>query len=173
MKFFLNIQKGLAVPVIALSIFINAIPNSIFAQSKVDSLTVRAIVERYQKVWDTHDSSELAKFFTEDADFIMGTWPQIRGRKAIQGRWQAYFQRQEPRRKLRLDIKSFKIITDSVLLINVSTTTWGKNDEGKELQSRKFRGTWVLNRQPNGSWLIVAMIGIPTEEDRIIRASDH
>ena len=153
--------------------FLSILPNTIFAQSKADSATVQLIVEKYQRVWDTHDSQELSKLFTSDADFIMGTWPYISGRKAIQGLWESYFKKQEPERKLKLDINSFKTITDSVMLINVSTTTWGYDDQGKELRRRKFRGTWVLNRQANGDWLIVAMLGIPTEQDRIIRPSDN
>lgn len=170
---FLNIREKQYISGVALAIFVILSPSIALAQSKADSTTVQSIVERYQKVWDTHDANELAQFFTEDADFIMGTWPHISGRKAIQGLWQAYFKKQEPGRKLRLDINSFKIITDAVMLINVSTTTWGHDEQGEELQSRKFRGTWVLNKQSNGDWLIVAMLGLPTEEDRIIRPSDH
>jgi len=172
-KFFLNIQKTLAVQIIAWSVFIALLPNIIFAQSSADSSTVKSIVEKYQEAWDTHDSYKLVNFFTEDADFVMGNLPSVHGYKAIQGFWEKYFKRQEPGRKLKIDINSFKTITDSVLLINVSTTTWGNDDQGKELQRRKFRGTWVLNKQVNGDWLIVAMLGIPTEQDLIIRPSDN
>ena len=172
-KYYPNIQNLLAVQIIVWSVFLSVFPNMVIAQSKVDSTIVQSIVEKYQRVWDTHNSEELSKLFTGDADFIMGTWPQIIGRKAIQGLWDSYFKKQEPGRKLKLDINSFKTITDSVMLINVSTTTWGYDDQGKELQSRKFRGTWVLNKQINGDWLIVAMLGIPTEQDRIIRPSDN
>lgn len=172
-KYFVSIQKVLAVQIIMWSVFTSVLPNIVFAQSYADSTTVRTIIQKYQGVWDTHDSHELAKFFTDDADLIMGTWPHITGRKAIQAMWQSYFKRQEPGRKLRININSFKIITDEVILINVTTTTWGHDDKGEELQSRKFRGTWVLNQQTNRDWHIVAMLGLPTVEDRIIRSSDH
>jgi len=169
-RIFQNIHKNLVPTIIVLlSVFIATFPNKGAAQRNEDSTIVVELVEKYRSVWNTHDSYELAKFFTEDADFIMGTWPHIRGRMAIQGVWEAYFKKQEPGRKLKLNINSFKIITDAVLLINVSTTTWGYDDQGKELQSRKFRGTWVLHKQQNGNWLIAAMLGLPTEEDRIIR----
>ena len=38
--------------------------------------------------------------------------------------------------------------------------------------NRKARGTWVLHSQ-KGNWIIVAMRGMPTEEDQIIRDIDN
>ena len=172
-RFVLHFHKKLMSSILILIILIAISFNKVSGQSRTDSMTVNSIVEKYQSVWDTHDAYELAQLFTDDADIIMGNWPHISGRKVIQDRWQAYFNRQEAERKLRIDVNSFKIITEVVILINVTTTTWGHDSQGNELQSRRFRGSWVLKKQPNKNWLIVAMYGMPTEEDRIIRPSDH
>ena len=137
--------------------------------SDEDSSAVLTQVEKYQSVWNTHDAAALSLFFTEDADFIMGNLPLINGREKIQNWWQNYFNRQEPERKLMIDVISLRIIAPNVALINVGTTTGGKDSEGKELLARKARGTWVLLRK-DGDWLIIAMRGMPTEEDQIIRA---
>ena len=37
-------------------------------------------IEDYQKVWNTHQASAVAAFFTEDADMIIGNGPRIVGR---------------------------------------------------------------------------------------------
>ena len=71
---------------------------------------------------------------------------------------------------LSIMVNSVRIITSDVALVNVTTTTGGQDRQGEKLLKRKARGTWVLHRQ-KGSWLIIAMRGMPTEEDRIIRES--
>ena len=163
--------KFASVLILAISI-ITTFAGVAVAQNDKDSATVLALVEKYQKAWDTHDQSAVAAFFTEDADFIMGNQPLLNGRKEIMNWWGNYFKRQEPGRKLKIEVNSVRILTNDVAIINVSTTTWGVDDKGKELLSRKARGTWVLLWR-DGNWFISSMRGMPTEEDLIIRASDH
>lgn len=142
------------------------------AQTKEDSTEVLAQIEKYRSVWNTHDSGALAEFFTEDADFIMGNQPLILERGGIEKWWRKYFTKQEPERKLTIDLNSLRIITSDVAVINIGTTTGGKDNQGKDLINRKARGTWVMHYQ-NGNWLIAAMRGMPTEEDQIIRNSSQ
>ena len=142
------------------------------AQTKGDSTEVFAQIEKYRSVWNAHDAGVLAEFFTEDADFIMGNQPLIRGREGIQNWWLNYFTRQEPERGLSIIVNSFNIITSDIALVNVTTTTGGQDIKGEKLLNRKARGTWVMHKE-NGTWLIVAMRGMPTEEDQIIRNSSQ
>jgi uncharacterized protein (TIGR02246 family) len=147
-------------------------PSRIAAETYEDSTSVYKQIERYQVIWNTHDAAALAELFAEDADFIMGNQPLIRGRKAIQNWWWNYFKRQETERRLIIIVNSVRIISTDVAVANVATTTGGQDDQGKELLARKARGTWVLHRQ-NGKWLIIAMRGMPTEKDQIIRKSSQ
>jgi uncharacterized protein (TIGR02246 family) len=133
-----------------------------------DSTEILAQVNEYQNIWNTHNAAALVLFFTEDADFIMGNMPLVIGRKGIQNWWQNYFNRQKPGRRLTIHVNSLRIIAPDVALINLETTTGRKDNQDKELTKRKARGTWVLHQQ-NGNWLIVAMRGMPTEGDQIIR----
>ena len=162
----------IATTILDASIFVNSFTSITYAQTKKDSTEVLSQVEKYQRIWNTHDAASLAEFFTNDADFIMGNMPLISGRKAIENWWQNYFNVQEPKRKLMIDVISLRIITPDVALINVGTTTGGKDNQGKDMPNRKARGTWVLLKQ-NDNWFIVAMRGIPTEEDKIIRNFDN
>jgi len=97
---------------------------------------------------------------------IMGNWPATHGRQAIEERWRIYFERQEPERGLTLEVNSIRFVADDVSVMNVTTTTAGRDSQGQELHARRFRGTWVLRRHDD-QWLIAAMRGLPTEEDRV------
>jgi uncharacterized protein (TIGR02246 family) len=161
----------IGIVIIAVSIISACISSIAAAQPNEDSTAVLAQVEKYQNIWNAHDAAALALFFIEDAEFVMGNQSLIRGRNGIQNWWQMYFNRQEVERKLTIDINSLRIIAPDVALINIRTTTGGKDNQGKNLQARKARGTWVMLKQ-NGNWFITTMLGMPTEEDQIIRNID-
>lgn len=156
-----------SVTTIAIGGFVPGLPGVAAAQDVDDSATIRARIEAYRSVWNTHDPSALAAFFTEDADFVMGNLPTVRGRQEIQHWWQDYFERQEPERRLTLDVGPVRFVAADVAVVNVGTTTGGRNDDGQELPARKFRGTWLLRRQSD-IWLVAAMLGLPDEGDRVI-----
>jgi uncharacterized protein (TIGR02246 family) len=67
---------------------------------------------------------------------------------------------------LSLQLNSLRFLANNVAIVNVKTTTGGKSSQGDRLIERKFRGTWLMNRHRD-SWLISAMLGLPTEEDSV------
>jgi len=150
----------------------SAIAGAAGAQSRGLAQELPTTASRYVAAWDTHDSSLLADYFTADADMIMGNSPMLDGRTAIDHWWRDYFAFQEPERKLTIEILSTRAIAADVALLDVRTTTGGRTAEGVGLLPRKARGTWVLVRR-DGAWLIAAMRGMPTEEDRIIRSHEQ
>lgn len=158
----------LAAAIIATITVAAAFPAVATAQAETEHRTtaLRERVEAYRRAWNTHDPSAVAAFFTEDADFVMGNLPLRRGRQEIRDSWRDYFARQEPERGLTLVLNSIRFVAADVALINVATITGGRDRLGQELPARRFRGTWVLRRQ-GSSWLISAMRGLPTEEDRV------
>jgi len=156
---------------ITVGIFGNAIGGNEGGRSGGLSQEVDARVSQYVASWNTHDSRVLADYFTADADMIMGNGPILSGRAAIEGWWRDYFAVQEPERELTIEMQSTRAIAGDVALVNVLTTTGGRTAQGLDLPARKARGTWVLVRQ-DGSWLISAIRGMPTQQDRIIRGGD-
>lgn len=136
------------------------------AQTIEDSVAVHARIEAYQKAWNTHEAAKVAGFFSPDADFIMGNLPLIHGREDIKRWWRAYFEKQEPGRKETFGINSIRIISDDVALVNLESNTWGSDNRGEKLLTRKARGTWLMRRQGN-DWLIESMRGFPTEKDSV------
>lgn len=151
----------------AASAFLALAPRVVNAQAVEDSVAVRSQIDAYRTVWDTHDPSALAAFFTDDAYFVMGNLPAVKGRQAIADRWQNYFANQESERHLTLDVHSLRLVAADVAVVNVATTTGGRDREGQELHARRFRGTWVMHGR-SGKWLISAMLGLPIEEDRVV-----
>jgi uncharacterized protein (TIGR02246 family) len=157
-------------PVSAVVIVVGALgtwtPTTAAGQTAGDTAGIRARTETYLDVWGDHDAAGLGALFTEEADVVMGNQPAARGRQEIQDLWQAYFERQEPERRLRLDTGPLRFLAPDAAIISVTTTTGGRDSEGRDLPARRFRGTWLWERQGD-EWLISAMRGLPLEEDRV------
>lgn len=153
----------------AIALFVGC-PGTIAAQTPEDIVAIGAFVDGYRTAWDAHDPVALGAFFTEDADMIMGVAPAARGRAAVQDWWREYFARQEPERRVVIEIHDVRVVAADVAVLNVATTTRGRNARSEELRARRARGTWVVVRK-DGMWRIAAMRGMPTEQDQIIRRS--
>jgi len=166
LKFLPAIVVSMAVSIIISSILVAVLPITAAAQTEEDSMAIRAQVEAYRNVWNTHESAVLAGFFTDDADMVAGNLPAAHGRQAIQDWWGDYFARQEPERNITIALNSVRLIAADVALVNVATTTGGTNPQGEALLSRKARGTWLLRRD-GSEWLISALRAFPTEEDSV------
>lgn len=163
-------RRVLVAPSIAAIALFVALPGTMAAQTRGDSVAVGAFVDAYRTTWDEHDPAALGTFFTQDADMIMGVAPAARGRAAIQRWWHEYFARQEPERRLVIEIRVERFVAPGVAVVDVATTTGGRSAEDEDLRARRARGTWVVVRK-NGAWHIAAMRGMPTEQDQIIRRS--
>jgi uncharacterized protein (TIGR02246 family) len=159
------------VAALAAGVLLSATVGVVDAQSSGLSEELSEMVSQYIAAWNTHDPAALAEYFTADADMIMGNGPILEGRAEIQSSWREYFAVQEPERTLTIEILGAREIATGVALLNVRTTTGGRTAQGIELLSRYFRGTWVLVRH-DGDWLVSAMRGMPTQQDRIIRGGD-
>lgn len=158
-------------PVLAVTVVLSLLsvwgPVSAAGQAAEDSAAIRALTETYLDVWAAHDAAGLGMLFTEDADVVMGNLPAARGRQGIQDLWREYFDRQEPERRLRLDVGPLRFLAPDVATFSVTTTTGGRDGQGQALPTRRFRGTWLWQRQDE-EWLISAMRGLPLEEDRVV-----
>jgi uncharacterized protein (TIGR02246 family) len=153
--------------IIAASIIISAFLSLLDAQTIEDSAAVRRQFAEYTHTFNTRNPTALAAFFTEDADFVMGNLPELHGRQAIENWWQNYFTKQEPGRKGTFFLNSVRFLADDVALVNIETTTGGRDTRGVDHRIRKARGTWVMHRL-NGEWLISAIRGMPAVKDSVV-----
>ena len=112
-----------AAAVVCVSIATVWTPGPASAQTPEDSAAIRARIDAYLGAWDAHDAPALATFFSPDADLVMGNQPEARGRGAIQASWGAYFENQEPERRLELDVGPLRFPAPGIALMTVVTTT--------------------------------------------------
>ncbi|MCH5376200.1 MAG: SgcJ/EcaC family oxidoreductase [Planctomycetes bacterium] len=144
-------------PPIAFSLLVAS--NSLAQTPALDSL--ENFVSRYEESWQFHDAERLADFFAEDADMIIGIQPMISGRAAIQDAWDRYFSRLDRGRTISISVKSIRILSPDVALLNVETTTGGTHSQTHEvMELRRARGTWVMTRTRRG-WTISALRAQP------------
>lgn len=134
------------------------------AQPQETTAQVRSWVERYEDAWNTHKATAVGAFFSEDADMIIGNGPRIVGRESIQAWWARYFSNIDQGRRGTFDIDSIRVITPEVVLVNVDSTTAGRESNGQELPTRLARGTWVVSRHSSG-WQITALRALPAAGD--------
>lgn len=137
------------------------------AQVPSDSAAIRARVAGYLEAWNARDLKGLGSLFAVDADFAMGNVARVHGRTAIERWWQDYFRQQEPERRLRLDIRSLRLLATDAASMSVTSITGGVDAEGRELLERRFRGVWLWHRDGD-EWRIAAMRGLPLEEDEVV-----
>jgi len=167
-----EVEGALGATAVVVAICLSGAAGCADAQSSAPSQAIQETVDRYVAAWNTHDPGTLAGFFAADADMIMGTGPIVSGRPAVEHWWREYFAVQEPERTLSVEIQDTKVVAPAVVLLNARTTTGGRAAEGAELLARRARGTWVLVQQGD-DWVIAAMRGMPTEQDRIIRSHEQ
>ena len=138
-----------------LALILFAASNSLAQTGESDSL--EDFVRRYEETWQSHDAERLAEFFAEDADMIIGISPISSGRAPIQAAWNSYFSRLDSGRLISITIRSTRILSPDVALLNVETTTAGTHSQTNQpLELRKARGTWVVARS-GGDWKISAL----------------
>ena len=127
-------------------------------------MDVRAQVRAYERVWNTHDASQVAAFYSEDADMMMGNGPRVSGRAAIEAWWTRYFAAISEHRAGTFQVESVRLLSPDVALAEVSTLTRAGDGSDENLPARRARGTWVLTAR-DGHWLITALRGLPAVGD--------
>jgi uncharacterized protein (TIGR02246 family) len=138
------------------------------ASSELDSF-----LNAYTTAWNVHNGNALSALFATDADLIMGSLPMVAGRAAIGEWWVQYFSRIARDRKGTFDVLSSREIAPGVRLANIASRTFGVSKQGKVLDTRLARGTWVLVKK-DGAWQIAAMRGLPAAgEERSTPGTDY
>jgi uncharacterized protein (TIGR02246 family) len=143
------------------------------SREAVDALRpqVRAFVARYEQLFNRHDAEGLSALYLDDADMVVREQAAVRGVQAIRDWWRTYFSQPRPYRALII-IEQIRMITDDVALLNIVGTDAGSDLSEPQESVRVARTTWILSRE-NGHWLIATLRVLPSEADRVIRASSR
>ena len=139
------------VSVMLFSLAPKAMGQDVVAGNKADRDQLTAIVEKWEKAWNSHDMKAFAGLFHEDGVWILWTGDVWKGRKAIEEGHAAVHKtvfRNSIQRE-RLEELSF-VGSDAAVIRFYSTLTGDERAPDKTIRSRKIlivtkrAGTWKV-----------------------------
>lgn len=113
-----------------------------------DAAAIRANVEQMMKGWNAKSGAEFAKPFAEDADYVIISGMQIKGRMVIDKGHQSIFDTYYKNTTLALATDSIRFLRPDVAVVHVSSVL--KHAEGKAARAKitlvmvKTGGTWEI-----------------------------
>ena len=119
-----------------------------------DESALRARVGAFEAALNKRDLAAVAALFAPDADTIVNDAPLATGREAIRAALQRDWGSAPTVRRITLTVTSIRFVGSDVALVN----TRAQFSEGTV---KEDRGTWILAKQPGGTWLITAMRVMP------------
>jgi uncharacterized protein (TIGR02246 family) len=139
------------VTVMLFSVAPKAIDQDVAASNKTDRDQLTAIVDKWEKAWNSHDMKAFASLFHEDGVWILWTGDVWKGRNAIEEGHAAVHKtvfRNSVQRE-RLEELTF-VGSDAAVIRFYSTLTGDERAPGKTIRSRKIlivtkrAGTWKV-----------------------------
>lgn len=139
------------VTVMLFSLASDAMGQDVADSNKADRDQLTAIVDKWEKAWNSHDMNAFANLFHEDGVWILWTGDVWKGRKAIEEGHAAVHRtvfRNSVQRE-RLEELTF-VGSDAAVIRFFSTLTGDERAPGKTIRSRKI--LIVTNR--SGTWKV-------------------
>jgi uncharacterized protein (TIGR02246 family) len=133
------------------SLAAKAMGQDVGASNKADRDQLTAIVDKWEKAWNSHDMKEFASLFHEDGVWVLWTGDVWKGRNAIEEGHAAVHKtvfRNSVQRE-RLEELTF-VGSDAAVIRFYSTLTGDERAPGKTIRSRKIlivtkrAGTWKV-----------------------------
>lgn len=139
------------VAVILFSLGPKAMGQDVAVNSKADRDQLTAIVDKWEKAWNSHDMHAFASLFHEDGVWILWTGDVWKGRNAIEEGHAAVHKTvfRNSTQSERLEELTF-VGSDSAVIRFYSTLTGDERVPGKTIRSRKIliltkrAGTWKV-----------------------------
>ncbi len=128
---------------------------------------IRAFVDEYEDVFNSHNPSAVSSFFSNDADIIIRNNPIIQGKQAINKMWTVYFSKPRNYKALFI-INEIRTISDNVVQLNITATGAIPETEDQLKPVRQTSAMWIVVRE-SGKWHITALRVLPGKDDVIIR----
>ena len=139
------------VSVMLFSLAPKAMDQDVAAGNKADRDQLTAIVEKWEKAWNSHDMKAFAGLFHEDGVWILWTGDVWKGRKAIEEGHAAVHKTVFRNSIQRERLKELSFVgSDAAVIRFYSTLTGDERAPGKTIRSRKIlivtkrAGTWKV-----------------------------
>lgn len=139
------------VTVMLFSLASDAMGQDVADSNKADRDQLTAIVDKWEKAWNSHDMNAFANLFHEDGVWILWTGDVWKGRKAIEEGHAAVHRtvfRNSVQRE-RLEELTF-VGSDAAVIRFFSTLTGDERAPGKTIRSRKI----LIVTKRSGTWKV-------------------
>ena len=139
------------VGVMLFSLAANAMGQNVAASNRADRDQVTAIVDEWEKAWNSHDMHAFANLFHEDGVWILWTGDVWKGRNAIEEGHAAVHKTvfRDSIQRERLEELTF-VGPDAAVIRFYSTLTGDERAPGKTIRSRKI----LIVTKRAGAWKV-------------------
>lgn len=149
---------------ILIGVFVVAAAGQVETAGNKDEAAVRAVVQKVQDAWNTHDGKAFAAVFAEDADYVVVNGMYTRGRKEIEDGHVGIFTSIYKESKNVATIKRVRFLRPDQAVVHIE---WNLEFTlGGNLNKAKGMNTMVMGKRPDGKWLIDVFQNTPIEPPR-------
>lgn len=129
------------------------------AQPTEDISAIRTIVNHWQQMWDSFDSSYLKDDYADDADWLNAFGVRFQGRAKILEFMAGMMKRPNMQgRKTTWEEPRIRFLRPDVAIAYRDYKTVGQNAlDGRAMPERNTHGTWVLTKDA-GKWHISSQV---------------
>ena len=135
------------------------VPRISWAQEQVsltatDSAAIKQVITGFADSYNRHNAQDVAKWFTQDADFTTVRGATTNGRTQIEEHFVPLFAGRLKDVHRELSVRSMKLLTPAVVSVYIDSEVTGtKGVDGSALPAHKGLYDWILTKQ-GGRWLI-------------------
>jgi uncharacterized protein (TIGR02246 family) len=154
-----------AVGLLGSMLFLN--PNALAQTASSDVPTAdRAAIDQtamaFVNAWNAHDAHAFALTFVSDADFTNVLGVHAAGRPAIETVHAQVFAKIFKATHQTLQVRSVRLLTPAIAAVDIDWRMTGAvNPDGSARPELRGLLNWVMQRQSDGSWLIIVMHNTP------------
>jgi uncharacterized protein (TIGR02246 family) len=127
-----------------------------------DRAAIGRTATAFLDAWNAHDAHAFALTFVSDADFTNALGVHVQGRPAIETLHAQVFAKIFKTSHQTLQVRSVRLVTPAIASVDIDWQMTGAvNPDGSARPELRGLLDWVMQRQSDGSWLIVVFHNTP------------
>jgi uncharacterized protein (TIGR02246 family) len=145
--------------ILALLLVMTFVPTISWTQEQAgltatDSAAIRQVIAGFADSYNRHNAQDVARWFTEDADFTTTRGATTNGRTQIEEHFVPLFAGRLKDVHRYLSVRSMRLLTPDVVSVYIDSDVTGtKTVDGSAVPAHKGLYDWILTKH-GGRWLI-------------------